>query len=136
LLFQGAIATVLVLFGTLAHKGFVTMVEYTAPIFWCFFLLAGLSLFVLRFKEPEVFRPFRVPLYPIVPLLFCMTCGYMLQSSVVYTGIGALVGLTVLLVGGLLLLVTRCGHEKGREEGQKQMCGTIPGSFTKGGKNG
>jgi basic amino acid/polyamine antiporter, APA family len=107
LLFQGAISLVLVLFGTLAHKGFVTMVEYTAPVFWCFFLLAGLSLFVLRLKEPEASRPFRVPFYPFTPLLFCLTCAYMLQSSVAYTGIGALVGVAVLLAGALILVLAR-----------------------------
>jgi amino acid transporter len=123
ILFQGVIASMLVLFGTLAHKGFVTMVEYTAPVFWCFFLLAGLSLFVLRIKEPDVFRPFRVPLYPFIPLLFCMTCVYMLQSSVVYTGVGALVGLAVLLAGSLILLLTRCGREKGEESRTKYMAG-------------
>jgi amino acid transporter len=112
LLFQGAIALVLVLFGTLVRKGFVTMVEYTAPVFWCFFLLTGLSLFVLRIKEPEVTRPFRVPLYPFTPLFFCMTCVYMLQSSVAYTGVGALVGLAVLLAGALLLLIIRVGHNE------------------------
>lgn len=112
LLFQGAIALVLVLFGTLVRKGFVTMVEYTAPVFWCFFLLTGLSLFVLRIKEPEVARPFRVPLYPFTPLFFCMTCAYMLQSSVAYTGAGALVGLAVLIAGALLLLVIRIGHNE------------------------
>ncbi len=123
LLFQGIIASILVLFGTLAHKGFVTMVEYTAPVFWFFFLLAGLSLFVLRFKEPEVLRPFRVPLYPFVPLLFCMTCVYMLQSSVVYTGVGAFVGLAVLVAGVLPLLLTRCGHEAAKGEGHKNDSG-------------
>jgi basic amino acid/polyamine antiporter, APA family len=117
LLFQGAIALMLVLLGTLARKGFVTMVEYTAPVFWCFFLLAGLSLFVLRVKEPEVTRPFRVPLYPFTPFFFCMTCAYMLQSSVAYTGVGALVGLAVLLAGVPLLLLTRGRHEEGEEKG-------------------
>jgi amino acid transporter len=112
LLFQGAIALLLVLFGTLVRKGFVTMVEYTAPVFWCFFLLTGLSLFVLRIKEPEVTRPFRVPLYPFTPFFFCMTCAYMLQSSVAYTGVGALVGLAVLTAGALLLLIIRIGHNE------------------------
>ncbi len=117
LLFQGAIALTLVLLGTLARKGFVTMVEYTAPVFWCFFLLAGLSLFVLRVKEPEAFRPFRVPLYPFTPVFFCGICVYMLQSSVAYTGVGAVVGLAVLLAGGLLLLLTQGGHKEGTGEG-------------------
>jgi amino acid transporter len=105
LLFLGTISLVWVLLGAFARKGFVAMVEYTAPVFWCFFLLAGLSLFVLRFKEPEISRPFRVPLYPFAPLLFCMTCVYMLQSSVVYVGAGAFVGLAVLAAGALLLFL-------------------------------
>jgi amino acid transporter len=94
-----------VLLGSLARKGFVAMVEYTAPVFWCFFLLAGASFFVLRIKEPEISRPFRVPLYPFTPLFFCVTCVYMLQSSVVYVGAGAFVGLAVLAAGGVLLLL-------------------------------
>jgi len=105
LFFLGGISLVWVLLGALARKGFVAMVEYTAPVFWCFFLLAGLSLFVLRLKEPEIARPFRVPLYPFTPLLFCLTCVYMLQSSVVYVGAGAFVGLAVLAAGALLLLL-------------------------------
>jgi basic amino acid/polyamine antiporter, APA family len=112
LLFQGVIALVLVFFGTWVRRGFVTMVEYTAPVFWCFFLLTGLSLFVLRIKEPEVTRPFRVPLYPFTPFFFCMTCVYMLQSSVAYTGVGAFVGLAVLVAGALLLLIIRVGHNE------------------------
>jgi amino acid transporter len=107
LLTQGVIALALVLLGAFTRKGFSTMVDYITPVFWFFFLLAGLSLFVLRTKEPEVARPFRVPLYPLVPLLFCMTCVYMLQSSLAYTGIGALVGVAVLMGGIPLLLWAR-----------------------------
>ena len=112
LLLMGTISLMWVLLGALARKGFVTMVEYTAPVFWCFFLLAGLSLFVLRFKEPEISRPFRVPLYPLTPILFCFTCVYMLHSSVVYVGAGAFVGLAVLAAGALLLLLKPYPPEK------------------------
>lgn len=107
LLAQGMIALALVVFGAFTREGFSTMVDYITPVFWFFFLLAGLSLFVLRTKEPEVARPFRVPLYPLVPLLFCMTCVYMLQSSLAYAGIGTLVGVAVLMVGMPLLLWAR-----------------------------
>ncbi|MCU0533508.1 MAG: amino acid permease [Hydrococcus sp. Prado102] len=99
LLVQGAIALLLVLLGTLTRKGFETMVEYTSPVFWFFFLLTGISLIVLRMREPERDRPFKVPLYPFTPLLFCGISIYMLQSSLVYTGVGALVGVAVLLAG-------------------------------------
>lgn len=107
LVVQGALAAALVLLGTLARGGFETMVNYTAPVFWLFFLLAGFSLIVLRVREPGAERPFRVPLYPLTPLLFCATAGYLLYSSLAYTGVGASVGVGVLLAGVLLLLATR-----------------------------
>lgn len=107
LLVQGAIALSLVFLGTLTRKGFETMVEYTAPVFWLFFFLSGVSLFILRMRDADIARPFRVPLYPLTPILFCAICIYMLYSSLVYTGIGALVGVAVLLAGVPLLLLSR-----------------------------
>jgi len=106
-LLQGGIALALVLLGALDRKGFQTMVDYTAPVFWFFMLLVGIALFVLRWREPERDRPYRVPLYPLTPLLFCLTCAYMLHASVVYTGFGALVGIAVTLLGLPLLLLGR-----------------------------
>jgi amino acid transporter len=105
LLLQGTLALALVALGTWTRSGFATMVEYTAPVFWFFFLLTGLSLFVLRKQEPAMPRPFRVPLYPLTPLLFCLTCVYMLHASIAYTGLGATVGVAVLLAGVPLLLI-------------------------------
>jgi basic amino acid/polyamine antiporter, APA family len=107
LLFQGAIALALVSIGTATRKGFATMVEYTAPVFWLFFFMVGLSLIVLRIRDSETPRSFRVPLYPLTPILFCASCLYMLQASLAYTGIGALVGVTVLLTGLPVLFVAR-----------------------------
>ena len=107
MLVQGGLALLLVGLGALAMDGFQMAVEYTAPVFWLFFLLVGISLFVLRRRDPGTERPFRVPLYPVLPLLFCLTCAYLLYSSLTYTGFGALVGLGVLAVGGALLLYLR-----------------------------
>jgi amino acid transporter len=102
---QGGIALALVGLGAATRQGFESMVDYTAPVFWLFLLLTGVALFRLRRKEPAARRPFRVPLYPWTPLAFCAAALYMLWSSVAYTGIGALVGVAVLLLGGPLLLM-------------------------------
>lgn len=100
---QGMIALALVGLGMWTREGIKTIVDYTAPIFWVFFLLVGISLFVLRRKEPDVKRPFRVPFYPLTPLIFCLTSAYLLYSSLAYTGFGAFFGVGVLAVGALLL---------------------------------
>ena len=101
---QSGFALLLVLLGASLRSGFQTMVDYTAPVFWSFFLLCTLALLVLRRKEPATPRPFRVPLYPLLPLAFAAVCGYMLWSSLVYVKAGALVGVGVLALGGVLLL--------------------------------
>ncbi|WP_208640074.1 amino acid permease [Massilia violaceinigra] len=81
---QCAAALLLVLAGAWTGSGFKAMVEFSAPVFRLFFLLAGLSLFVLRVREPHVARPFKVPLFPLLPLLFCAMCAYMLWASLSY----------------------------------------------------
>lgn len=115
LLVQSAIALALVVLGTITRSGFSTMVEYTAPVFWFFFLLVGLSLFVLRRKDPERKRPFRVPLYPLTPLLFCLASAYMFQSSFRHAGIGTFAGAAVLIAGTPFLWMV-LKKEKGKGE--------------------
>ncbi|MBD1842572.1 amino acid permease [Cyanobacteria bacterium FACHB-63] len=99
LLVQGAIALLLVGLGSLTRKGFETMVDYTAPVFWFFFLLVGFSLIILRFKEPGRQSAFRVPFYPITPILFCGICAYLLYSSLEYVKVGAIAGVIVVALG-------------------------------------
>lgn len=104
LVVQGLLALLLVGVAALSRKGFQTTVDYTAPVFWLFFMLVGVSLFVLRRKDPDIERPFRVPLYPVLPALFVLTNAYLLYSSLAYTGGGALLGLAILAIGGLLMI--------------------------------
>jgi APA family basic amino acid/polyamine antiporter len=106
ILLQGAIALALVGLGALSRSGFEAMVAYVAPVFWLFFLATGVSLFVLRRRDGAAPRPFRVPLYPATPLLFCAACAYLLWSSLVHAGPGALLGLAVLATGLVPLWLT------------------------------
>jgi len=112
LVWQTVAALILVAIGAGAGGGFKSMVEFTAPVFWFFFLLSGISLFVLRVREPDVPRPFRVPLYPLLPIVFCLVCAYMLWASLSYVysqelgGLNAAwIGVGVLAIGALLLLL-------------------------------
>lgn len=101
------VALLLVLLGDLTRGGFSTMVDYLSPVYWAFLTLSGLALIVLRRREPDRPRPFRVPLYPVLPLLFSACSAYLLWSSVVYVKAGALVGVAVLAAGALLLALRK-----------------------------
>ncbi|MFH1302380.1 MAG: amino acid permease [Planctomycetota bacterium] len=87
--------------------GFDTLLAASAPLFWIFFLLTGLSLIILRFKQPQLERPFRVPFYPVTPILFCLTSVYMLYSSLDYARGLTLLGLIPVLIGVPLYWMNR-----------------------------
>ena len=99
ILVQAGIALGLIGLGATTRDGFTAMVEYTAPTFWMFMALVGFSLFIFRWREPGRQIPFRVPLYPLVPIVFCATAIYLVHASVAYTGAGALIGLAILASG-------------------------------------
>ncbi|MFS4425949.1 APC family permease [Stutzerimonas stutzeri] len=105
LLVQAAITLLLILFGALSQSGVQAMVAYTAPVFWFFMCMTALSLLRLRRLEPSAPRPFRVPWYPWLPLLFASSCLGLFVASTLYAGPGALLGLLVLAFGLPLLLV-------------------------------
>ncbi|GIK87162.1 MAG: amino acid transporter [Betaproteobacteria bacterium] len=105
---QGAVALALVAFGALQHDGFEAMVEFTAPVFWGFLFLVGVALFILRAKDAGAERPFRVPLYPLTPIVFCAACAWLCYSSVTYamSRNAVHVSLIVMAVGVVALLIT------------------------------
>ncbi|WP_437206077.1 APC family permease [Planctomicrobium sp. SH664] len=85
--------------------GFNLLLSATAPIFWGFFALSGSSLIVLRWRDPQRPRPFRVPLYPLTPLVFVSTSLYMCWSSLQYAGQLTILALPVFLVGVAISLL-------------------------------
>lgn len=118
LVLQGVVAVGLVLgFGWYAD-GFDNLLKFTTPIFWTFFLMVGVSLFVLRFRQPHLERPYRVLLYPLVPVIFCGSCLFMLWSSVTWAidnqTYEAIWAIGLLVVGGLVGLVAIWIERRGR----------------------
>jgi basic amino acid/polyamine antiporter, APA family len=104
-LVQGVISLALVGFGAMQSDGFEAMVEFTAPVFWIFLFLVGLGLFILRYKDDTV-RPFKVPLYPITPLIFCASCAYLAYSSIMYAHSKGAVAISMyVMIAGVVALI-------------------------------
>jgi APA family basic amino acid/polyamine antiporter len=63
------------------------------------FVLVSVGVIVLRYKEPERHRPFRVPLVPLTPLISIAACIYLMvflpRVTWIRFGIWLLVGLAV-----------------------------------------
>jgi len=106
LLVQALITLPLVVYFGRSDQGFTHLVNFTTPVFWMCFLLVGLSLFVLRWREPHTPRPYRAPRYPLVPLLFCASSLFMVYASVTWAvankSSDALWSIALLAIGVLL----------------------------------
>jgi amino acid transporter len=113
LLIQAVITLALVIGFGRTQSGFGSLVNFTTPVFWIFFLLVGVSLFVLRMREPGMPRPYRVPGYPVIPGLFCASSLFMLYASLSYAienrSVEGLWAIGILLVGGMLCWLEREG---------------------------
>ncbi len=95
LFLQGLIAIGLIV----SLGSFVNTLLYTAAPVYLFYLASTAALLVLRRKEPEVERPFRVWGYPVTPLIFCGTCAFLAVSAVLYKPWVAASALAALLLG-------------------------------------
>lgn len=81
---QGLISVALIGLGTQEADGFSAMVEFTAPVFWGFLFLVSLAVLWLRQTDGQTERPFTVPLYPLLPLIFAGACLWLTYSSITY----------------------------------------------------
>ncbi len=77
---QGLLACLLIMvFGS-----FLELMLYAAAAVYLFYLGTGLSLVVLRLKEPDTARPYRATLYPIPVIVFCAVCAFLIYRAFLY----------------------------------------------------
>ena len=114
---QALISMGLIALGTQEADGFSAMVEFTAPVFWGFLFLVGLALLWLRKTDPSTPRPFKVPLYPVLPLIFCAACAWLTYSSVTYAISQKAIHVSLwLIASGILALLILRTREKTLEQ--------------------
>ncbi len=77
ILLQGIWSGLLVLF----IGGFSQLFTYVIFGAWIFYGLAVAGVIVLRRREPDLPRPFRVPGYPAVPALFAAAAALLVAST-------------------------------------------------------
>jgi basic amino acid/polyamine antiporter, APA family len=78
---------------------FAKMAENFVFTMWIFYGLAAAGLLVLRWRSPERSRPFRVPGYPVVPLVFVFASAFMTVLGIRDNPATNLKSLAVLLAG-------------------------------------
>jgi amino acid transporter len=113
---QGLIALALIL----AFGGYIDAVLYTAAAVYTFYLGTSLAVIVLRYKEPDVERPYKVIGYPVVPLVFVAACGFFLFKALTYAMAFKRTFLIIMVVtlaaGVVVYLATNLGRVKSAQK--------------------
>ena len=68
-------------------------------VMWFFYTATFLAVIILRKKEPNLERPYRVPLYPIVPIIAILGGVYTLVSTLISQTSLAMGGIALTLIG-------------------------------------
>jgi APA family basic amino acid/polyamine antiporter len=98
---QSALTLVLLLTST-----FEQVLVYTQFALLACSFLAVLGVIVYRFTQPDLPRPFRVPLYPLTPLLFLAISAFAMVYTATVKPFEALYGGLTLVAGlGIYRLV-------------------------------
>ena len=70
---------------------------------WSFYVLTFIGVIILRKKQPELHRPYRVPMYPIIPLIAILGGLFVVLNQLLFAGMTntlvSLGGVAVTLVG-------------------------------------
>ena len=77
---QAGIGLVIIIF----TRSFIDTIIYTAPVVWIFFLATAISVFVLRRKDKNTTRSWKIPLFPLPTLIFIATSIFMLYSCITF----------------------------------------------------
>jgi APA family basic amino acid/polyamine antiporter len=72
---------------------FQQLITYVVFIAWLFYAWGGVAVYVLRRRQPDAPRPFRVPGYPVTPALFVLAAVALVLSTIATERAQALVAL-------------------------------------------
>ncbi len=92
---QAVLAIVLLLLGG-NFRQFFSLAIFAE---WLFYMIAGSTVFVLRAREPEADRPYRVWGYPVVPAVFIVVAAVLLCYTFANNLRNSLAGTVAILAG-------------------------------------
>jgi len=111
LLWQGVWASVLVLSGT-----FDQLTDMIIFAVFIFYGATSLGVFILRRRIPNVYRPYKVWGYPVVPAIFILFCIGLFFNTIITRPREAVIGMTLILSGIPVYLFMQRKYSKIEDE--------------------
>ena len=79
--------------------GFDTLTDMLIFVIWLFYTLVFVAVIKLRITEPDLPRPYKVPLYPVVPIIGILGGLFIIVMTLISEFQLAVIGLLLTLAG-------------------------------------
>ncbi len=102
---QFIVALLMILSGT-----FDTITNMLVVVIWFFYMLCFAAVFILRHRAPELVRPYRVPAYPLVPIIALAGGAFIILTTAITQPVITLIGILVTMAGIPVYRYQRAQH--------------------------
>ena len=97
-IYCGVLIGVIAIIMTMAGN-FNQLTDLLIFVLWIFYVLTFIAVIVLRKKKPDLVRPYRVPFYPVVPLIAILGGLYIIINTMFTQPANAGLGLLLTVIG-------------------------------------
>jgi len=102
IILNGIWSIILIILGT-----FNKLLFFTGVVVWLFFALVGGALFILRYKFPEIERPYKVCGYPFLPAIFILISIALVINTIIFYPFQSFMGLSLLITGIPIFIISQ-----------------------------
>ncbi|MDJ1089140.1 APC family permease [Macrococcoides caseolyticum] len=83
----------------ITSRSFDAITNILVFVIWAFYVMAFYAVFVLRKRESELERPYKVPLYPVIPAIAIIAGVFVMVNTLFTQPVLAIVGIIITLLG-------------------------------------
>ena len=95
----GAIIQLIIAIIMMSMGAFDTITNMLIFVIWLFYCMSFVAVIILRKREPNMERPYKVPLYPITPLIAILAGSFVLINTLFTQFILAVIGILITALG-------------------------------------
>ncbi|HDH1881418.1 TPA: amino acid permease [Staphylococcus aureus] len=95
----GAIIQLIIAIIMMSMGAFDTITNMLIFVIWLFYCISFVAVIILRKREPNMERPYKVPLYPIIPLIAILAGSFVLINTLFTQFILAIIGILITALG-------------------------------------
>ncbi|MEJ8554531.1 APC family permease [Tepidibacter sp. Z1-5] len=78
---------------------FGPLIDLTVFIIWLFYVMIFVAVFILRKRKPDIERSYKVPMYPIIPIIAILGGVYIIVNTIISQPMNAVLGIGITVLG-------------------------------------